>query len=644
MKNAIAIFIASLSLLLNMEVASAEKSGLENHVSALMAHARHKELVTSRQWIRLGHWRQSIWHDGWKGENDSSLFFLSPKGKVDPAAEMEATLKGFFADPGDPNKHAICRFPARYQWLRSQLDFDMSRIKLTRCPDYESYLQKTKAKSVTLIFSSYFLGKAASAFGHTFFRVNKSDASMAVGKKRQLLDTGVDYSATVTTSNSAAYAIMGIFGMFEGNFRKMPYYYKVREYNDYESRDLWEYDLNLTQEQVDRFVAHLWELGPTHFDYFYLTENCSYHILGLLEAAAPDLDLITHLKTPVIPADTIKAIYANPSLVREVLYRPSLYTQFQHRVKQMSGREREAVEELAENPMWSFPENISEEDKIAVLDAAADLLDLRHAESIISDPSSKPAKAKRNLLARRAKIFLPSKELEIEPPWDKMPQAGHGTRRLGAGIGFADNKAYASLRFRVTMHDLADPADGYPELSNLEFLRFQARFSFLDSSAYIEEATFLDIKNIVPLDRFSRGVTWKLKLGASRFRDAGCDSCLVGQARGGAGYALAGWNNRLAVFTTVDALVAGGPNLDGLGDSAYRLGVGPFAGMRIRWTADLVSVITGEWIYLPKQAPSALWGGQGIVRWQYKEGVALNLEVRQSQRETDASLSWLVYY
>ena len=25
----------------------------------------------------------------------------------------------------------------------------------------------------------------------------------------------------------------------------MPYYYKVREYNDYESRDLWEYELEL---------------------------------------------------------------------------------------------------------------------------------------------------------------------------------------------------------------------------------------------------------------------------------------------------------------------------------------------------------------------------------------------------------------
>ena len=72
-------------------------------------------------------------------------------------------------------------------------------------------------------------------------------------------------------------------------FHALPYFYKVREYNDYESRDLWEYDLNLSPRAVAMLVAHLWELGSTYFDYFYLSENCSYHSLAVLGVAEPSL-------------------------------------------------------------------------------------------------------------------------------------------------------------------------------------------------------------------------------------------------------------------------------------------------------------------------------------------------------------------
>ena len=66
---------------------------------------------------------------------------------------------------------------------------------------------------------------------------------------------------------------------------------KVREYNDTEARDLWEYELNLSPDQVDWMVRHAWETGATWFDYFFFRENCSYHLLSLLELAEPSLHL-----------------------------------------------------------------------------------------------------------------------------------------------------------------------------------------------------------------------------------------------------------------------------------------------------------------------------------------------------------------
>jgi len=71
-----------------------------------------------------------------------------------------------------------------------------------------------------------------------------------------------------------------------------PYYSKVNEYLFGESRDLWEYALDLEPSQVEWLVEHLWELVVNgSFDYFYLDENCSFHLLSLLEIAQPQWHL-----------------------------------------------------------------------------------------------------------------------------------------------------------------------------------------------------------------------------------------------------------------------------------------------------------------------------------------------------------------
>src|SRR5262249_34312130 len=140
----------------------------------------------------------------------------------------------------------------------------------------------------------------------------------------------------------------GLFGFFHGEFSARPYFYKVREYADYESRDLWEYELSLDQRQLGMLVAHLWELGQTWFDYYYVTENCSYHILGVLEAADSRIDLLSHLGVATLPADSVKALFANPGLVRAIRFRPSGRTQLEARTAGLTGADLDAVERLSD--------------------------------------------------------------------------------------------------------------------------------------------------------------------------------------------------------------------------------------------------------------------------------------------------------
>ncbi|HEU4405078.1 MAG TPA: DUF4105 domain-containing protein [Polyangiaceae bacterium] len=616
---------------------------------ALVAEARRRRLAESTPWLRLGHWRSSLF-GGYKSEADGAGFFASPRGASDPQAELEATLRGFFDPPGaytGRQQHPLCRFPARYAWLSRELAIDAGRLPQVACPRFEEFWGRLKARSATVIFSSYYLNNPASAFGHTFLRLNKGDPG-AEGRRLQLLDYGVDYSATVDTPNALLYAVKGLTGLFPGVFNLYPYYYKVREYNDYESRDLWEYDLDLSPPQVAVLVAHLWELGSTYFDYYYLTENCSYHVLGALEVADPRLRLLDKVGTPVVPVDTIKALLANEGLVHRVRFRPSLRTQFRKRIEGLSAEERDAVEALARDPSARLPAAMAPERQVRVLDAAADFIDVRHAKELVDAEREGPgAKLKQRLLERRAEIALPSDELRVDPPLREQPDAGHGSGRLGPGFGYSERGgSFFTLDGRLALHDLADAPRGFPETAQIEFLPTRLRFWPRGRSPQVEDVSLVRVMSLTPLSRFDQQASWKVRVGGTRGRDAGCRDCFAGLIGGGGGLALGFWDNRLLAFGMADVELLGSASLKGRGPGGLplRAGVGPSGGVRLRLADELVFVGTGRWLWLPAQEPRSTWEAQGTLRWAYARDGALSLEGRKQPLALEGQLVSYFYF
>ena len=122
--------------------------------------------------------------------------------------------------------------------------------------------------------------------------------------------------------------------------RVEPYYDTIKRYGDWESRDIWEYQLALDPDAVDLLLAHLWELRGVEFDYYFFDENCSYQILALIDAARPDLRLHEQFRGWVIPADTVRAVVAEPGLVEGTAFRPSAGTQLRAAARQLSRPER----------------------------------------------------------------------------------------------------------------------------------------------------------------------------------------------------------------------------------------------------------------------------------------------------------------
>jgi hypothetical protein len=615
-------------------------------LDALLARARAEGLAADPAWLKLGHWRRRAL-GGYESEADGPAFFRAPRGKTDPAAELEATLAGFFeaSRGGDELDDAACRFPARLAFLGERLGFDAATLPPRSCPRRDDFLAKVAPRGVTLVFSSYYLDNPSSAFGHTLLRLDKAEGARD-GRHFELLDYGVNYAATPDTSNAILYAFKGVFGLFKGEFTAYAYYYKVREYSEAESRDLWEYDLALTPAEADLLGRHVWELGGTWFDYWYLDENCSYHLLGALEAAAPRLDLRSRVRGPVVlPADTVKAIQETPGLVRAVRYRPSIRAQFLARAGALSPAGRDALAAIDRDPSAPLAAGTAPAEQAAVLDAAVDLVDLRHFQDLVLGKDPAVAAVRQKLLERRSAVRVPSAPLEAPVPEERAPHLGHGSARLGFGGGDSrELGAFASLDLRVALHDLADPQEGYPDLAQIEFLPTRLRLFTGTGRVELEDLSLVRIVSLNPLDRFVRSPSWTFRVGATTVLDGGCDRCLAGVGSIGGGVAAVGLLGGVDLVATADVDVEGAPSLSGIGEVGVRVGLGPSALLRVRVGSRLSLVARGGWRWLPGATPGDTWTAAGTLRVHLARDLSLALEARAAPADVDVGAVLLAYF
>ncbi len=469
-------------------------------------------------WQRLVHYKPTLF--GVESEADNDKFFLSKDGKTHPLHELEKTVEAFKQN----NQSAICRFPARYIWLSKILGLPAQSFK--ECTEFLVFSDKLQAKSASLIFSSYYINTPASAFGHTFLRMNRHAHGAKKEDRTELLDYGINYAALMDTDNALIYAVKAIAGMFNGVFTSVPYYYKVREYNDHESRDLWEYELNLSQAQIDLMVAHIWEMSQTNFDYYYFTENCSYQILAMIDLVDPKFRLVDRIPFYVIPADTVRAAVEEEGLVIEKKFRPSALTRLEAGTKEMSVKELTLVKNLAADPKKcesSLKDLTTSAQQATILDSAIEAMDFLFAKDLLLEKGQK-RNDKHELLMIRAENPEISKDKEYKVRKDMFPDQAHRSQRVGLGHGYsAGEGSYQTLSMRFALHDMLDPLPGQPPFSEITFgdvgLRLQQQDYHAPRKLLINHLDIFRVKSYQPVTPWQQNFSWNARIGMGTLRD-----------------------------------------------------------------------------------------------------------------------------
>lgn len=600
--------------------------------------ALDKKLYERKEWRRLLHYHKT-YGGKWISQVDGKKFYVHPRGKYSPRNELLALIENIFKSQKEPNKHPLCQFPARTKWLKKELSIPKHSLPQVTCIYYDNFQKEHQVQSVSLIFSSYYLNSPASAFGHTLLRLRKNSSKLK-GKHFELLDVGVNFGAVVDTNNPLVYAIKGLTGGFRGTFSSIPYYYKIREYNDYESRDLFSYELNLTPEEIKRLTDHIFELLFTHFDYYYMTENCSYHMLTILEAAKPELNLTKKLPYIVIPIDTVKALYSQPGLVKEVLYRPAKRKIFKKRYNELSHAEKNWLKIAAINKEPpQFPPQATLKNKARVLDAYIDYLDFKNPKAILLKEKHK---LKDQILLKRSEVTIPDDFTPPKVDERQWPHKGHASRRIQLSVGeHKDHDLFYDLEYRTTFHDILDSGLGMPEPLELEFLQANIRYFHHRKKILVEEIKLFHIRSHTTFSWYHNDISWEAYLGAQQRQTRFCTECFFPLGRISGGFALkADFLFPAVLYALMDAEVSLSKHFH---RTWTRIGVGPHMGIKISPSESLLLNLEGYYHYLPITKHDTK-GASYEFRWHYRSDSALGGKFLHTKWHEELKFNWFHYF
>ena len=608
------------------------------YLAELINKALQAKLADEREWHLLLHYRKDLL-GGYTSEQDDPGFFMSSNGKIDPQAELDATLKQFFSDElvGRSKQPAQCAFIARYEWLRNQLHFDQARLSPMVCERFDRWLADFEAQSITLVFPSAFLNNPASMFGHTLLRVDQKGQT----EQTRILAYTINYAADVPTDAGMAYPIRGIFGGYRGYFSTIPYYLKVQEYRDIENRDIWEYRLNFTEYQVRRLLMHAWELGNASFDYFFFKENCSYHLLALLDYADPTLHLTDEFILWTVPADTVRLVASKPGLVSGIAYRPSRSNVIRRKRESLPQEERDIAQRLTRDVGELKSAELSRLEPMRqtfLLDLASDYL--RYRIDTTDDPPPILKERNRAILAARSEIRLPSEEFRVEP-FAKRPELGHKTSRVSAGAGWRNNSAFEELTIRAGYHDLLDPEIGYTPNAQIEIASVTMRTYNRHDQTRVERATLANVVSLSPMDSVFHAPSWKINVGMNTIKHGGCQLCSNGVMNGGIGAAV---ESRLLNREVYFAFAEAEANYSRAYDERHRIGGGGSVGMLADLTERWRLLVSGTYFRYPLGDKSDDFRWTVGQRFTLLQNLALRLDYNHRDHDNDVMFSMLAYF
>ena len=524
------IFTAQISLVFGKPLTFIDKLDQKQTILGLANH---------HTWRKLMHYEvDNSSPTGIRSAIHSNLFFISPAGKINSEKELSATIRALFSPVNEnPNKHIQCMFRGRYFWLKRTLSITDTQLPPINCPDFNSWSLNSETESISVILATGYLGNPASYYGHTLLKLNSSETKLTTN----LLDVTVNYGARVPANEDpVSYIIKGLTGNYKGSFSHIKYHFHNHNYGENELRDLWEYELSLTPDEVKLVIAHAWEVLGQEFTYLFFDKNCAFRIAELLQIVN-GID-ITPNNTPwTLPQAIIQklgnATRRGKPLVRKIRYHPSRQSRLYSKFNQLNDNQqlmlKHIVDDISLLDTYPFIHE-PHQSKSMVLDT---LLDYYQFIRIPQKKSEDLANINyRKTLATRYK--LPPQKIQPRVSTPTPPHVGRDPSRIGLSvISNATQGRGALIELRPAYYDTLDA--GSAHVKNAALTMAELKLVTLNNKIKIRSLNIVNIKSVnskatgLPKDD---GVSWQLNFGLQQ-QNLSCNSnCLLTRIQADRGY------------------------------------------------------------------------------------------------------------
>lgn len=425
--------------------------------------------------------------------------FLLSLPNFTPEAELKRTVEFLYGGPAAN----VCRFPARYQFLRHLLD--APPLPLEDCPDVVEFRAKAPAERISLVFASENLTQPASMMGHAFLKISGHDRS---GKE---LSHAISFYTETGTVNVPKLLYDSTVKGKPGYFTLSPYHEKLEQYINDEQRSVWEYQLQLDETDRELLLLHLLELKQASFTYFFQDYNCAtlvYFILGTTS------ERLKHDGYWVTPRDVVQHAATAGLVQRTEVLTP----------------DRWVIRALAQQlPAATLRETGNQVLRGLSPDAWAEerdntaFLRLMLAETD-NDYAFRQGRLARSVWSQNREVLAQIKQrdyphTQLETGDDRNPLFAPPDKQLSFGLASVEGLPELRINFLPVSHFITDDNRRYFNENELLLFETEAHVSRRGTLS-LDHLTIYGIQALTPFDPLTGGISGKFRIGVEQQRDA----------------------------------------------------------------------------------------------------------------------------
>ncbi|MDD5371795.1 MAG: DUF4105 domain-containing protein [Sulfurimonas sp.] len=446
--------------------------------------ANELQIFNKKEWKALLHYNQEL---NIYDENFTNIEKFSLKN------ELELTINGFY-EPKEKyeniNNHPQCKFPARRLFLINELNLSDDFFPFIQCLDFQNYLNKAPADTISLIYASENVKNPSSMMGHTFLKYS------GINYQNNKVEHAVSFYTIIETLNLFELAYQNTYSGMRGFFALQPYQEAIKQYIDKENRNVWEYKLKLSDYRKRLMYYHIWELKDKDMQYFFTSYNCSTVIYYILSLANPKI--YDDKKLWITPLDTVKFLYKY-----DLIEHSELVASNEWLVKMLN--ENVALKDV------DFIKNIVQDSRYEDIDTL-DYYSQKLLEAYATLKYKNGGLDKDSYKSLQEKISKNENGIDISKY--KSPNNIPPERQFGIGYTRVDDKDFTKVSFLGASHLLNDNNREYFGESELKI----GCLSLLANGKNIEleEFTLYGMKLYTPYDTLTHDLSYQFEIAVKK--------------------------------------------------------------------------------------------------------------------------------